>query len=40
LNDIGMGAAVGLYQSVMGFILVVLANWGVNKLSSGEHGLF
>lgn len=40
LNDIGMGAAVGLYQSVMGFILVLLANWGASKLSSGEHGLF
>jgi putative aldouronate transport system permease protein len=40
LNDIGMGSAVGLYQSVMGFILVVLANWSVNTLSSGEHGLF
>lgn len=40
LNDVGMGAAVGLYQSVMGFILVVLSNWAVNKLSAGEHGLF
>ncbi len=40
LNDISMGSAVGLYQSVMGLILVLFTNWAANKISSGEHGLF
>ncbi len=40
VHDIGMGAAVGLYQSVMGLILVLATNWAANKISSGEHGLF
>jgi putative aldouronate transport system permease protein len=40
VQDIGMGSAVGLYQSVMGLILVLFTNWAANKISSGEHGLF
>lgn len=31
LGDIGMSAAAGLYQSVVGFILVILSNWAVRK---------
>ncbi len=32
-NDIGMASAAGLYQSVIGFIIVSLANWSVGKIS-------
>lgn len=31
-GDIGMSAAAGLYQSVIGFILVALSNWIVRRL--------
>jgi putative aldouronate transport system permease protein len=31
-NDIGMSSAVGLFQSVLGFITVVIANWVIKKL--------
>jgi putative aldouronate transport system permease protein len=37
-GDVGMAAAAGLYQALVGFILVVLANWLVRR-RSGE-GLF
>lgn len=39
LNDMGMGAAVGLYQSVVGFILILGSNMIVKKFSS-ENSLF
>lgn len=39
LNDYGMSAAVGLFQSIMGFIMVLLANWYVKKYSD-ESKLF
>lgn len=39
LNDVGMSAAAGLYQSVVGFILVISANALVRKYSS-ESALF
>lgn len=39
-RNYGMGTAIGLYQSVMGLILVLLSNWGARKVSDGEHGLF
>lgn len=39
LGDIGMSAAAGLYQSVVGFILVMLANHLVRKISP-ENALF
>ena len=39
-RNYGMGTAIGLYQSVMGLILVLLSNWGARKVSEGEHGLF
>lgn len=39
LGDIGMSAAAGLYQSVVGFILVMLANHLVRKISP-ENTLF
>lgn len=39
LNDIGMSSAAGLYQSVVGFILVITANAVVKKVDS-ENALF
>lgn len=38
-NNIGMSAAAGLYQSVVGFVLVVLANWIVRRKEQ-ERALF
>lgn len=39
LNDISMSAAAGLYQSVVGFIMVIVANATVKKVSK-ENALF
>ena len=39
-NSIGLGSAVAFIQSVVGCILVVATNAIVNKLSSGENGMF
>ncbi|MFC6334486.1 ABC transporter permease [Paenibacillus septentrionalis] len=39
LNDIGMSAAAGLYQSIVGFALVVIVNAIVRKVSP-ENALF
>ena len=39
LGDVGMSSAAGFYQSVVGFILVLIANWITNKYSS-ENALF
>ena len=39
LGDVGMAAAVGLYQSFVGFILVILANYTVRKIND-ENSLF
>ncbi len=39
LNDLGMSSAAGLYQSVVGFLLVLLANYAVRKFDS-ENALF
>ena len=39
LNDVGMSAAAGLYQSLVGFILVLVANAIVRKLDS-DNALF
>lgn len=39
LNDTGMAAASGLYQSIVGFILVIVANGIVRKLDP-ENSLF
>lgn len=38
-NNIGMAAAAGLYQSLVGFMLVLTANFVVRKISK-EHALF
>lgn len=38
-NNIGMSAAAGFYQSIVGFLLVLLANWIVRKLDS-DNALF
>lgn len=39
LNDIGMSSAAGVYQSVVGFALVMIANFVVKKTSE-ENALF
>lgn len=39
LNDMGMSAAAGLYQSVVGFVLVLIANAIVRKINP-DHALF
>ncbi|MGO4274732.1 ABC transporter permease subunit, partial [Paenibacillus sp. TAF58] len=39
VGDISMPAAVGLYQSVCGFITVIVCNWAVKKYNN-EHSLF
>ncbi|MBP1753880.1 MAG: sugar transporter permease [Firmicutes bacterium] len=39
LNNIGMSAAAGLYQSVIGFVLVMIANTVVRKVDN-ENALF
>jgi putative aldouronate transport system permease protein len=38
-NDIGMSAAIGFYQSVLCFILVMLSNYAVKKVDS-EYAVF
>ncbi|MNW12691.1 hypothetical protein D3C71_2104490 [compost metagenome] len=38
-GDIGMSSAVGLYQSFVGLVLVVLANYVVRKIND-ENALF
>jgi putative aldouronate transport system permease protein len=38
-NDFGMSAAMGLYQSVLCFITVILANWLVRKYDK-DYSLF
>ncbi len=37
--DIGMAAAAGLYQSVVGFVLIVVSNWMVKRIDP-ERSLF
>lgn len=39
LGDVGMSAAAGFYQSIVGFILVLFSNWLV-KRRGGEGSLF
>ena len=39
LNNIGMASAAGVYQSLVGFVLVLTANFVVRKLDS-ENALF
>ena len=39
LNDVGMSAAAGLYQSLVGFILVLAANFIVRKVDA-DNALF
>ena len=38
-GDIGMSAAAGVYQSVVGFILVLLSNWAVRSVDP-DRALF
>jgi putative aldouronate transport system permease protein len=39
LGDTGMSSAAGLYQSAVGFVLVLLANWVVTKIDE-ESAMF
>ncbi|HEY3340398.1 MAG TPA: ABC transporter permease subunit [Anaerolineae bacterium] len=39
MNDLGMSAAAGVYQSVVGFFLVLTINWLVRRIDS-EKALF
>lgn len=39
LNDVGMASAAGLYQSVVGFVLVLLSNLTVRKIDP-DNALF
>ena len=39
LNNVGMSSAAGFYQSIVGFALVLLANFTVRKISK-ENALF
>ncbi|MFC5404039.1 ABC transporter permease [Cohnella soli] len=36
LGDFGMAAAAGFYQSVVGLVLVLTANWAVKKINEDE----
>ncbi len=38
-GDLGMSSAAGFYQSVVGFFLVLFANWSVGKISA-ENKIF
>ena len=38
-NDLGMASAAGFYQSVVGFVLVLAANFVLRKVSR-ENALF
>jgi len=40
VRDIGMGTAIGLYQSLMGLILVLGSNWAARRIGEGENSLF
>ncbi|MFC4600795.1 ABC transporter permease subunit [Cohnella hongkongensis] len=39
VGDVGMASAVGLYQSIVGLVTVVLANYAVRKINE-EHSLY
>jgi putative aldouronate transport system permease protein len=39
LSNVGMASAAGLFQSVVGFVCIFLANWGVRKIDS-EKAVF
>lgn len=39
IGDVGMSAAVGFYQSVVGFVLVIASNWVIKKINS-ENSLW
>lgn len=38
--DFGMGAAAGFFQSVSGFVLVLLANWFIRRKFGKERAMF
>ena len=36
LNDLGMSSAAGVYQSIVGFVLVLLANYIVGRVDKSN----
>lgn len=38
--DYSFGTAVGLFKSVVGLFMVILANWTIGKLTDGEQGVW
>jgi putative aldouronate transport system permease protein len=38
-GDLGMTSAIGLYQSLMGFVLIITSNWISRKLSEDNKGV-
>ena len=39
IGDVGMAAAVGLYQSIVGFVLVLLSNWLTRRVNP-DYAIF
>jgi len=39
LGDVGMASAAGFLQSILGFVVVMIANWGAKRMNE-EGGLF
>jgi len=39
VHDIGMGSAIGLFQSVLGLILVLTSTWLAKKIGSGNNSV-
>jgi putative aldouronate transport system permease protein len=39
IGNIGMSAAVGLFQSVVGFVLIIFTNWTVKRIEP-DNALF
>lgn len=38
--DYGLAAAAGMFKSVVGLVLVVVANWLAKRISNGEQGIW
>jgi putative aldouronate transport system permease protein len=38
--DLGLGSAMGLFKSSVGFLLIVTINWITKRATHGEHSLF
>ena len=40
LMDFGLATGAGLFKSVVGLVMVVLANWSARRVSGGEQGIW